>query len=99
MIELRSLLLFITIDEHKDWNETVSFYILPHPGLTLVQQAMISAEYFPGVSARKIMVRRCLAAYIIQDLRLATDVTKHAPPEYQLFVPEAVKLRLTFDAI
>ncbi|NOT15272.1 MAG: WYL domain-containing protein [Methylotenera sp.] len=85
-------------NEDKDWNETVSFYILPHPGLTPDQQAMISAEYFPGASARKLSVRRCLAAYIIQDLRLATDVAKHTSPEYQLFVPDALKLKLTFDA-
>lgn len=85
--------------EDNNWNENVSFHVLPHPGLTSEQQAMISAEYFPGASARKLTVRRCLAAYIIQDLRLAIDVTKHTPPEYQLFVPDAVKLRLTFDAI
>lgn len=81
-----------------EWNEAVSFNILPHPGLTSEQQAMISAEYFLGASDRKLTVRRCLAAYIIQDLRLATDVAKHRPPEYQLFVPDAIKLKLTFDA-
>lgn len=89
--------LYTRIDD-KDWNETISFYVLAHPGLNKDQQAMIAAEYFPGASARQLVVRRCLAGYIIQDLRLATDAEKQVPPEYQLFVPEANKLRLAFDA-
>lgn len=80
------------------WNEIVNFYVLAHPELTPAQQAMIMEEYFPGASARQLSVRRCLAAYIIQDLRLATDTEKQRPPEYQLFVPDATKLQLMFGA-
>jgi len=82
----------------KDWNEVVSFNVVAHPELTPEQQAMIAAEYFPGASARNLKVRRCFAPYIIQDLRLATDPRKHAPPEYQLLVHDAHKLRLLFSA-
>ena len=83
--------------DDKAWNEVVKFYVLAHPGLSPAQQEMIAAEYFPGASARQLSVRRCLAAYIIQDLRLATDEEKHLPPEYQLYVPEAIKLKLLFE--
>lgn len=82
----------------KDWNDIVSFSVVAHPELTPEQQSMIAAEYFPGASARNLKVRRCLAPYIIQDLRLATDAKKHTPPEYQLLVHDARKLRLLFAA-
>lgn len=82
----------------KEWNDTVSFYVTAHPSLSPEQQAIIAAEYYPGASARRLVVRKCLAGYIIQDLRLATDINKQTPPEYQLFVPEAKNLKLTFDA-
>lgn len=82
----------------KDWNDIVSFNVVAHPELTPEQQSMIAAEYFPGASARSLKVRRCLAPYIIQDLRLATDPKKHRPPEYQLLVHDAQKLRLLFGA-
>lgn len=82
----------------KEWNDIVSFNVVAHPELTPDQQSMIAAEYFPGASARNLKVRRCLAPYIIQDLRLATDPKKHTPPDYQLLVHDAHKLRLLFAA-
>ncbi len=85
-------------NEDDAWNEIVSFYVLAHPDLSPAQQAMIIDEYFPGASARQLSVRRCLTAYIIQDLRLATDTEKQRPPEYQLYVPDALQLKLTFEA-
>jgi len=41
-------------------------------------------------------VRECLAAYAIQDLRLALDASRQAPPDYQLLVSNAAKLPLSF---
>ena len=78
--------------DDKDWNEVVTLTVVAHPDLTADQQSMIAAEYFPGASARQLKVRRCLASYIIQDLRLATNADKHKPPEYQLLVSNADKL-------
>ncbi|WP_435626578.1 WYL domain-containing protein [Candidatus Ferrigenium straubiae] len=83
--------------DDEAWNEIIKFYVLAHPRLSPAQQEMIAAEYFPGASARQLSVRRCLAAYIIQDLRLAIDEEKQLPPEYQLYVPEAKKLKLLFE--
>lgn len=79
--------------EDKDWNEVVTLTVIAHPDLTVEQQTMIAAEYFPGASARQLKVRHCLVGYIIQDLRLATSADKHKPPEYQLLVSNAKKLR------
>jgi hypothetical protein len=85
-----------TREDDKDWNEAVSFYVMAHPLLTPQQQAMIAAEYYPGASARQFSVRRCLVDYVVHDLRLATDIEKQVPPEYQLFVPDVRKLKLSF---
>ncbi len=78
--------------DDKDWNEVVTLTVIAHPNLSVDQQTMIAAEYFPGASARQLKVRRCLVSYIIQDLRLATSANKHKPPEYQLLVSNADKL-------
>ena len=84
-------------NDDADWNEIVTFYALAHPELTPAQQEMIKKEYFPGASARQLNARRCLAAYIIQDLRIAVDTVKQKPPDYQLFLPDAKKLKLIFE--
>jgi hypothetical protein len=47
---------------------------------------MISHEYFLGARAMRLRVRECLAAYAIQDLRLALDPSCELPPNYQLLV-------------
>jgi hypothetical protein len=39
----------------------------------------------------RLRVRECLAAYAIQDLRLAVDTSRQAPPDYQLLVSNAAK--------
>jgi hypothetical protein len=78
--------------DDKDWNEIATVTIVAHPDLTVEQQRMIAAEYFPGASARQLSVRRCLVGYIVQDLRLATNPSKHKPPEFQLLLSNAQKL-------
>lgn len=44
----------------------------------------------------RLKVRQCLAAYIIQDLRLSTDERKQVPPEYQLLVSNTASLPRLF---
>lgn len=78
--------------DDSDWNKFVVLTVIAHPDLNNDQRAMIAAEYFPGASARHLKVRRCLASYTIQDLRLATNAVKQTPPEFQLLVSNAEKL-------
>jgi len=58
---------------------------------------MIAAEYFGGNTQMSLTVRQCLAAYIIQDLRLATDTARQRPPEYQLHVKNVAALPQLFS--
>lgn len=79
-----------------EWNQTVELIIAAHPTLSIEQQDMIAAEYFPGTNAKRLRVRQCLASYVIQDLRLALDPITQLPPEYQLVVCNATKLPKLF---
>jgi predicted DNA-binding transcriptional regulator YafY len=74
------------VDDDAVWNRLVDLVLIAHPKLTVEQQALIAEEYFPGASARRLRVREALAGYVIQDLRVATDATLQAPPEYQLLL-------------
>ena len=76
----------------SEWLHMLELVIVAHPALTIAQQDMISHEYFPGARAMRLRVRECLAAYAVQDLRLALDASRETPPDYQLLVSNAAKL-------
>jgi predicted DNA-binding transcriptional regulator YafY len=78
------------------WNRITELAIGPHPTLDADQRKMIAAEFFPGAALLKLRVRECLAPYVIQDLRVATEFEKQTPPEYQLALMNAAKLGLEF---
>lgn len=39
-----------------------------------------------------LRVRKALASYVVQDLRLATDVARDQPPQFQLYLENAQSL-------
>lgn len=76
--------------EDASWQSLVDLVLVPHPALTIDQQRMVANEFFPNASAKRLRVRRALAGYVLQDLRVATDPTTQKPPEYQLLLaPES----------
>jgi predicted DNA-binding transcriptional regulator YafY len=81
-----------TKKDDVEWNQILELVIVAHPDLSIEQQEMIAAEYFPGTTAKRLRVRQCLASYVIHDLRLAIDPIIQLPPEYQLLVSNADKL-------
>jgi predicted DNA-binding transcriptional regulator YafY len=68
----------------KAWGELVKLIVSAHPNLPVNQARLLRDEYLGGEESRTLRVRRCLAGYIVQDLRIATEPTKQAPPEFQL---------------
>lgn len=78
--------------DDAEWRHMLELVIVAHPALSIAQQEMIAHEYFPGARAMRLRVRECLAAYAIQDLRLALDSSRQTPPDYQLLVSNAAKL-------
>lgn len=76
----------------EGWNNQLELQLVSHPALTPGQRAMIAGEYFAGADSLRLKVRQCLAGYIVQDLRLATDENVQTPPDYQLWVSNAKSL-------
>lgn len=77
----------------QGWNRTVKVRIAPHRGLTADQAEVVKAELLGGAAKRVVVVRSCLAAYVIQELRAATDIGAQKPPDYQIEVPNAAELK------
>lgn len=73
----------------RDWESRARLVVVPHPGLNAKQVKLLGAEYLAGKAERVVEVRRCLVSYVVQDLRLATDVMRQTPPEYQLALKNA----------
>lgn len=73
-------------EDDKDWNTEVVIRLGAHRALTPEQQQVIRREYFANTQARRIKVRACIAQYIVQDLRAATDPSREIPPAFQLEV-------------
>jgi len=82
-----------TIEEDTKWNAVVEVRIQAHPRLTHDQQDLVCSEYFNGTSARVHNCRGALLPYLVQELRLALDVTKELPPEYQMAVENIEEVR------
>jgi len=75
------------------WTTVVKVRIQAHPKLSLGQQSLVRSEYFDGTAARVHSCRGALLPYLIQELRLALDVAKELPPEYQLAVENVEEVR------
>jgi WYL domain len=70
--------------EDRDWNRHLTLELCAHPGLSEDQQCLIQREYFGGQRRVKLRVRRAVAGYVVQDLRVSLDVERQKPPQYQL---------------
>lgn len=82
-----------TVAEDAKWNAVVKVRIQAHPKLTPGQQDLVRSEYFDGTAARVHSCRGALLPYLVQELRLALDVSKELPPEYQLAVENVEEVR------
>jgi predicted DNA-binding transcriptional regulator YafY len=82
-----------TVDEDAKWNAVVQVRIQAHPKMTPGQQDLVRSEYLEGTAARVHSCRGALLPYLVQELRLALDVTKELPPEYQLAVENVEEVR------
>jgi WYL domain len=82
-----------TVIEDSKWNAVVKVRIQAHPKLTPGQQDLVRSEYFDGTSVRVHSCRGAMLPYLVQELRLALDITKDVPPEYQLAVENIDEVR------
>lgn len=80
-------------EQDSSWTRIIDLRIIPHPHLSEAQQNLIAEEMFPGARAKRLQVRQCLALYILQDLRVALDLTRDVPPEFQLALASSAELK------
>jgi hypothetical protein len=75
------------------WSTFVSVRIVAHPKLSEAQQLVVRNEYFNGTAARVEKCRAALLNYLVQEIRAATDVNVHRPPDYQLAIENVDECR------
>lgn len=75
--------------QDADWNKFVNMKVVAHPDFAEKHRQLLRREYFAGKSAMNLRVRKALASYVVQDLRLATDPKRDRPPQFQLYLENA----------
>ncbi|MBB1162682.1 WYL domain-containing protein [Aquariibacter albus] len=86
-----------TKEVDRDWNEFAKLEVVAHPELPAGQVQLLQDEYLGSSTNRILEVRRCLVGYTVQDLRLATDIRRHSPPEFQLLLKNADEFSSVFS--
>lgn len=74
------------MESDSQWKTIINLRLAAHSGLNDNQARVVRDEYFEGNSEKVIQTRACLASYLLQELRVAIDVDKQLPPEFQLEV-------------
>lgn len=75
-----------------DWNKFVHLKVVAHPDFGEEHQRLLRREYFAGKTSMSLRVRKALASYVVQDLRLSTDPKRDQPPHFQLHLENAESL-------
>jgi len=70
--------------EDLDWHTLVTLEIVPNPGLTQAQQAVVARDYGMTDGRLRLPVRRALLRYSLRRLSLDLDPTQRAPAEQQI---------------
>jgi hypothetical protein len=80
------------VEDDDAWNTPVPVRLLPHPGLTRDQQAVIRFEYFTDAASRVEICRGPMVPYFIQDVRAAL-LDSEQPPQYQIIVANLAEVK------
>lgn len=80
-------------EDDDGWSHLVDIRIAPHRHLSADQAEVVKAELFGGAEKWVVQARNCLAMYVIQELRAATDPDAQKPPDYQIEVANAADLK------
>ncbi|MGN6828577.1 WYL domain-containing protein [Paucibacter sp. M5-1] len=102
---LGRVLSYSTLDEpapktrrhDADWNRFINLKVVAHPAFGDDHRRLLYREYFAGKSSMNLRVRKALASYVVQDLRLATDLGRDYPPQFQLYLENAESLSDLFS--
>lgn len=68
----------------RDWQETITLQIAPHPGLSDNQRKIVELDYAMNKGLAELEVRKCLLFYNLKRLGLDVDPTLRAPQDQHI---------------
>lgn len=68
----------------RDWQETITLKIAPHPGLSDNQRKIVELDYAMNNGLAELQVRKCLLFYNLKRLGLDVDPTIRAPQDQHI---------------
>ncbi|WP_241493186.1 WYL domain-containing protein [Burkholderia pseudomallei] len=86
----------VQVQSDAAWHEYLDLVVVSHPALPEPQAQLLRDEYFSGARSRILHVRRCLAGYTVQDLRIAVNAERQLPPAFQLALASTQELGSDF---
>ena len=82
-----------TAADDDGWSRFIKIRIAPHRHLTPEKAEVVKGELFGGAAKWVLQARSCLAMYVIQELRAATNPDNQTPPDYQIEVANVAELK------
>lgn len=75
--------------EDRDWHETVTLRLAPHPDLSDNQRRIVELDYAMSNGIAEIEVRKCLLFYNLKRLGLDTDPATRRPQDQLIVLDNA----------
>ena len=82
-----------TAADDDGWSRFIKIRIAPHRHLSPDRAEVVKGELFGGAAKWVLQARSCLAMYVIQELRAATNPENQTPPDYQIEVVNVAELK------
>ena len=83
--------------EDKDWSESVTLQLTPHPGLSESQRRAIELDYGMTDGTAEIQVRKSLLFYTLKRLGLDTYVDSRRPQDQQIVLGNASEIQSALE--
>jgi len=81
----------------KDWHQTVTLKIAPHPGLSENQRRIVEIDYAMNAGAAELSVRKCLLFYNLKRLGLDVDPSIRAPQDQHIVLINDGEVRAALE--
>ncbi|MCY4151816.1 MAG: WYL domain-containing protein [Aestuariivita sp.] len=81
------------------WYREIVFEIVPHPHLSAGQREVIELDYGMVDGGLKYRVRRAMAGYALQHLRISLDKEPESPQAHQVVLRNADEIRNLLDGL
>ncbi len=83
----------------SDWYREIVFEIVPHPCLSVGQRNVIELDYGMINGCLQYRVRRAMAGYALQHLRISLDKEPESPQAHQVVLRNTDEIRRLLDGL